>query len=231
MASAPAGSRIERVSWNTSLIAAHSCVGVDQDDLVEVLLAQPEGLFADLLDRGAVGEQPDIGAARSAGRPSANGPSHRSRWSARRSSGSRGAPASRKRRCPLQPAAADADEDRVDRRLMLAQDLHADRALAGDHVGVVERVHEGEFLLRCSSRVLAESLYESPCSTTSAPRPRTASTLSCGVVTGITITARQPSAAPPARRPAHGCRPTPQITPRASCSATGAPSCCRRRAA
>ena len=31
--------------------------------------------------------------------------------------------------------------------MMLAQDLHADRALAGDHVRIVERVHEGEPLL------------------------------------------------------------------------------------
>jgi hypothetical protein len=30
---------------------------------------------------------------------------------------------------------------------MLAQDLHADRALAGDHVRIVERMHEGELVL------------------------------------------------------------------------------------
>ena len=41
-----------------------------------------------------------------------------------------------------EPAAADGDEDRVDRPLALAQDLHADRALAGDHVGIVVRMHE-----------------------------------------------------------------------------------------
>ena len=41
-----------------------------------------------------------------------------------------------------QPAAADRDEDRVDRLAQLAQDLHRDRALAGDHVGVVVGVDE-----------------------------------------------------------------------------------------
>jgi hypothetical protein len=40
------------------------------------------------------------------------------------------------------PAAADGDEDRVDRPGALAQDLHADRALARDHVGIVVRMHE-----------------------------------------------------------------------------------------
>ena len=54
-----------------------------------------------------------------------------------------------------QPAAADGDEDRVQPvgagafadALHLAQDLHRDGALAGDHVGVVERVHEGQAAL------------------------------------------------------------------------------------
>ena len=35
----------------------------------------------------------------------------------------------------------------VDRALVLAQDLHRDRALAGDHVGVVERMDEGQAAL------------------------------------------------------------------------------------
>ena len=45
-----------------------------------------------------------------------------------------------------QAAAADGDEDGVDGAGMLAQDFHADRALAGDHVRIVERVHEGQLL-------------------------------------------------------------------------------------
>ena len=47
---------------------------------------------------------------------------------------------------------------------------------------------------RCTMRACAwASEYESPCSTTCAPRAATASTLMRGEVTGITITARQPS--------------------------------------
>ena len=41
------------------------------------------------------------------------------------------------------PAAANRDEDRVQRRLPLAQDLHADRSLARDDVGIVVRMNEG----------------------------------------------------------------------------------------
>ena len=41
-------------------------------------------------------------------------------------------------------AAAHRDEHRVDRPLALAQDLHADGALAGDDVGIVVGMHEDE---------------------------------------------------------------------------------------
>ncbi|CAN7183700.1 hypothetical protein LJR034_000347 [Caballeronia sp. LjRoot34] len=43
-----------------------------------------------------------------------------------------------------EPAAADGDEDGVDRALVLAQDFHRDGALAGDDVGVIERMNEGQ---------------------------------------------------------------------------------------
>ena len=46
-----------------------------------------------------------------------------------------------------QPAAADRDEHRVDRPRALAQDLHADGALPGDHVRVVVGMHEGQAAL------------------------------------------------------------------------------------
>ncbi|CAJ6855767.1 DEAD/DEAH box helicase [Burkholderia pseudomallei] len=46
-----------------------------------------------------------------------------------------------------EPAAADRHEDRVNRPLMLAQDLHRDRALARDHVRIVERMDEREAAL------------------------------------------------------------------------------------
>ena len=40
--------------------------------------------------------------------------------------------------------AADGQEDGLDRIGVLARDLQADGALAGDHIGVVERMHEGQ---------------------------------------------------------------------------------------
>jgi hypothetical protein len=45
-----------------------------------------------------------------------------------------------------QPTAANGHEDRIQRALVLAQDLHRHRALAGDHIGIVEGVHEGQAL-------------------------------------------------------------------------------------
>ena len=55
-----------------------------------------------------------------------------------------------------QAAAADRDEDRMDRARMLAQDFHRDGALARDDVGIVERVNEREVLCGFEqSRVLA----------------------------------------------------------------------------
>jgi hypothetical protein len=50
-----------------------------------------------------------------------------------------------------QAAAADGDEHRVERPLVLAQDLHRDGALAGDHVGIVEGMDEGQALRSHSS--------------------------------------------------------------------------------
>jgi hypothetical protein len=46
-----------------------------------------------------------------------------------------------------QPAAADGHEDRVEPALVLAQDFHGNGALARNHVGIVERVNEGQALL------------------------------------------------------------------------------------
>jgi hypothetical protein len=46
-----------------------------------------------------------------------------------------------------QPAAADGDKNRIDRSGMLRQDLHADGALAGDHLRIVVWMHEGEAAL------------------------------------------------------------------------------------
>ena len=51
-----------------------------------------------------------------------------------------------------QAAAADRDEDRVDRARALAQDLHADRALPGDHVRIVVRMDERRRRLASAAR-------------------------------------------------------------------------------
>ena len=59
MASAPAGSRMARVSPNTSLIAARG-VGVDPQDLVDVALHESKRLVTDPTHRGAVTEQSDV---------------------------------------------------------------------------------------------------------------------------------------------------------------------------
>ncbi len=46
-----------------------------------------------------------------------------------------------------QAAAADGYEDRIDGALVLTQHLHRNRPLARDHIGIVERMHEGQALL------------------------------------------------------------------------------------
>ncbi len=45
------------------------------------------------------------------------------------------------------PAAANGDKDRIKRAGVLMQNFHGDRALSGDHVGVVKRMHESELFL------------------------------------------------------------------------------------
>ncbi len=117
-------------------------VGVDEDHVVHVAAGEPERLDPDLLHRDAVGEEADVGERDpAAGLQRAL---HRVRVGRLDTDDAdlraealhvRGDPAD-------QPAAADGDEDRVDRLPQLAQDLHRDRALAGDHVDVVVGMHE-----------------------------------------------------------------------------------------
>ena len=117
-------------------------VGVDEDHLVDVPPCEPKRLDADLLHRHAVGEEPDVWERDPAAR--AEGAIHRVRIGRLDTDDAdlrpqplhvRGDPAD-------QPAAADGDEDRVDRLAQLPQDLHADRPLARDHVRVVVGVDE-----------------------------------------------------------------------------------------
>ncbi|SPC08061.1 hypothetical protein CT19431_190026 [Cupriavidus taiwanensis] len=122
-------------------------VGIAQDDVVDQFARDAEGLLADQPDRGAVREQAHFlqldalaGIDRALHRVRIDGlhadhldlGAHR--LDVRGDTGD-------------QPAAADGDEHRVDRARMLAQDFHGDGALAGDHLGVVERVDEGQLVL------------------------------------------------------------------------------------
>jgi hypothetical protein len=60
-------------------------IGVDQDDFVEIFLAQPEGFLADEFDGSAVGEQADLVEDARACRQPATASSHRRRRSRPRS--------------------------------------------------------------------------------------------------------------------------------------------------
>ena len=195
-------------------------VGVDDDEVVDQRARQAEGLLAHQLDRGAVGEQADVGqrhalagAHRAQHRVGVDGlhADHLDLGPHRLDVGGDAGD---------QPAAADGDEHRVDRALVLAQDLHRDRALAGDHVRVVEGVHEGQALR--ASRVPARARRRrSSCRRAARPRrraraPRRSSAR--GVVTGITITALQPSLRALSATPCAWLPAEAQMTPRCSCS-------------
>ena len=142
IASAPAGSRIERVSSKTSLIAA-------QVASVSTVIISSTYCCA----RRNVSRPTCLTATPSANRPTCGSVT-------RRPAASERVIASESTGCtPItliagphaldvrgdardEAAAADGDEDRVDRPLALAQDLHADRALPGDDVRVVVRMDE-----------------------------------------------------------------------------------------
>ena len=121
-------------------------VRVDDDDVIDILLRQAEGFLAHQAHRRAVRKQAHVGQ----GHPFAR--FQRARHGVRidrlhADDLDVGANLFHVRRhAGDQAAAADGDEDGVDGAGMLAQDFHADRALAGDHVRIVERVHEGQLL-------------------------------------------------------------------------------------
>jgi hypothetical protein len=146
-ASAPAGSAIERVSSKMSLIAAQISSVLDGDHLVDGL--------ADACGRSPCRSAPPPHRRRRC--PPAASTTRRLAFSAasRQAASSGSTPITRTEgRSVLdvggdagdQPAAADRHEHRVERTRELAQDLHADRALAGDHVRVVVGMHEAHAL-------------------------------------------------------------------------------------
>src|SRR5207342_3428459 len=117
---------------------------VDRDHLVDVLAYQTERFAADLLDRDPIGEQPDVSELDTASR----------RYRARHRIRILGLDADYLdlRTNPLHvggdsrndAAAADGHIDRGQRPRMLTQDFHSDRTLAGDDVGIVVRVDDGQ---------------------------------------------------------------------------------------
>ena len=130
-------------------------VGADQDDLVHPLPGDAEGLLADQAHRHPVGEETDLRQL--------HPPTGRQRRMQGRRLFGLDTDDPHLRHQPFdiggdprdQPAASHRHEDGVGRLRMLAQDLHADGALAGDHVRIVERVQEGQAPLRPSSMAWA----------------------------------------------------------------------------
>ncbi len=136
---------IERVWWNTSLMAAQISSLVT-NNLVHGGLGNLEAELAHLLHRDAVGEDADVVESHA---PSGlEGPIERVRLEGLDAYDLHG------RRKVLevapdpgdQPAPADRNEDRVE-VAAVAEDLDGDRALSRDHERVVERVDEGEAAL------------------------------------------------------------------------------------
>ena len=231
--SAPAGSRMLRVSWNTSLMAAQTA---------SVSTTTKSSTSARAMRK--VSSPTSLTAV-----PSENSPTSasctRRPW---RTDCSHGVGVDRlhaddadlgPHRLDVgghagdQPAAADGDEDGVDRPLVLAQDLHRHRALAGDHVGVVEGVHEGQAL-----RLLQFQRVRVGVGVAVAVQHDLAAQRMHGV--DLQLAASSPASrsrrgsracAPTAPRPARGCRPRRRSRRAPAPRRPGAPSCCRRRAA
>ena len=121
-APAPSTTSFERSS--RSAIASLISSSVDHDELVEQLLEDPHRHLARVLDRDAVGDR--VRAALGVHADEANLRPQR---------------AHRDRDPRREPAAADRDQERLELGQLL-RELEADRALAGDHALVLERVDE-----------------------------------------------------------------------------------------
>ena len=232
--SAPAGSRMLRVSWNTSLMAA-------QTASVSTTTKSSTSSRA----RRKVSSPTSLTAVPSENRPDVGQRARACRRCTERSIASESAVCtpitwiSGPHRLDVgghardQPAAADGHEHRVDRALVLAQDLHRDRALAGDHVGVVEGVHEGQ-ALRLLQRPARARRRRSSCRRAAPPRrPAPARRRPSAAAWSPASRSRRgsPAACAASATPWAWLPAEAQMTPRCSCSASGAPSCCRRRAA
>ena len=123
-------------------------VVVDGHDVVDVAAAEAKGLAPDLPHRRAVGEEPHL--AQRDPTPGGQRARHGVRVDRLHADDlDLGAHRLDVGGDPRDEAAtADGHEDRVQRtvllRVVLAEDLHPHRPLPRDHVGIVERVHEGQ---------------------------------------------------------------------------------------
>jgi hypothetical protein len=144
-------------------------VRVDADHRVDVLAREPEGLLAHALDGDAVREEAHLRQRYPS--PGLQGAGHRIRVHRLHPDhlGLRPEPLHVRGDAADQASSSDGDEDGVDGARMLAQDLHPDGALSGDHVRVVVRMHERELPAAPEFSRAGTPVVQSPISTTSAP--------------------------------------------------------------
>ena len=121
-------------------------VGVDQNHFIDIHLTEAKGFLADVLDRRPIGKQPDVLQS------DALAGVQRTRHGIGVGSLDTDDPGFRPQTLDVssdagnQAAAANATEDRMNGLRVLAQDFHADRTLPGDHLRIVERMHESQLL-------------------------------------------------------------------------------------
>ena len=233
MASAPAGSRIAARVLEHIFDRGANRVGIDQDDFVDQLAAQLKRIHAEKFDGHAIGEQTDVGkrtrrpffseADMACGVDRLDADNFDFRAQPFHICGDAG----------NQSAAADGHKYRVQWFVVLAQDLHADRALPGDHVGIVVGMDERRAVPARPARARGHTRRHTSHRAARLRPPSffTASTLMCGVVTGMTMVG---IAIERARGQRHTLR---MVARRGRDHATLArrrakvePSCCRRRA-
>ena len=146
-------------------------VVVHHHHLIHQLPAQAKGLFAHLLYRHPVGEQPHLGQPHAVPCPERLGHGIRvyrldaddlDLWTQ---------PFDVSRDARNQSTAAYRRKDRLDGSAAFAQDLHADGALAGDHVRVVVGVNEGQLFPPCQGHgvgvgvIVSIPCQDNPCAT------------------------------------------------------------------
>ena len=121
-------------------------VGIDQDHFVDHLAADAERLLADQFDCGPVGKEANVRQTH----PLAGGKRFGHGIGIVRLDADdldlRPQPLDVCANTGYQASATDSTEHRMNRLGMLAQNLHADRPLPGNHIRIIEGVNEGELV-------------------------------------------------------------------------------------